>query len=96
MGGKLIIRHEPGATSLRFAVQRVDAHGVRAAPAVALADPLAQVLEGTKLRLGPELAWYLENYLEYPFGPNQSRAERVIKALGQWGRQAFGLLFGEG
>lgn len=96
MGDKLIIRHEPGANSLRFAVQRVDANGARSAPAVELTDPLAQVLEGTELRLGPELAWYLESYLDYPFGPNQSRAERVIKALGQWGRQAFDLLFGAG
>ncbi|MBK7001351.1 MAG: tetratricopeptide repeat protein [Rhodoferax sp.] len=96
MGDKLIIRHEPGANSLRFAVQRVDANGARSAPAVELTDPLAQVLEGTELRLGPELAWYLESYLDYPFGPNQQRAERVLEALGQWGRQAFGLLFGAG
>lgn len=96
MGDKLIIRHEPGANSLRFAVQRVDANGVRSASEVELTDPLARVLEGTELRLGPELAWYLESYLDYPFGPNQQRAERVLEALGQWGRQAFGLLFGEG
>ena len=59
MGDKLIIRHEPGANSLRFAVQRVDANGARSALAVELTDPLAQVLEGTELRLGLELAWLM-------------------------------------
>ena len=41
-----------------------------------------------------ELRWYLEDFLEYPFPPGTDRADRVLDALDNWGRQAFTALFG--
>jgi hypothetical protein len=57
---------------------------------------MPRVLGDTQLKLGEELAWYLENFLDYPFGPNERRAERVTGALRDWGREAFEALFGAG
>jgi hypothetical protein len=56
---------------------------------------LAQTLASTELQLGAELTWYLERYLDYPFGPNIERAERVTQALTAWGVHAFDILFGQ-
>ena len=83
----LVVRHELGGPEYRFSVQRVSAAGMKAAPSVELADPLRRVLGETQLTLGDELAWYLEQYLDYPFGPNEQRAERVTDALRGWGRE---------
>jgi hypothetical protein len=80
----------------RFSVQRISATAVKAAPGVELADPLQRVLGETELKLGDELVWYLEKFLDYPFGPNERRAERVTEALRGWGKEAFGTLFGSG
>ncbi len=93
---RLIIRHEGGSVSARFVVQRVRASGMKAAPTVEVTDPLWLLLGETDLRLGTELAWYLETYLDYPFGPNRERADRVLAALQSWGSEAFRVLFGEG
>ncbi|MBC8752453.1 CHAT domain-containing protein [Paraburkholderia sp. WC7.3b] len=92
----LVIRHEPGGEGYRFSVQRVSATGVKAAPAVELADPLRRMLGDTQLTLGEELAWYLEQYLDYPFGPNEQRAKRVTGELRSWGTEAFIKLFDAG
>lgn len=93
---RLVIHQEPAGTGYRFAVQRVDANGVKAAPVVELADPLSQTLGSTDYSLGMELSWYLESYLDYPFGPNQQRAERITAALRAWGQQTFERLLGQG
>jgi hypothetical protein len=45
-------------------------------------------------KLLPELRWYLEAFLEYPFSPETERAERLLAALEGWGRAAFNALFG--
>jgi len=92
----LVIRQDPAGSGFRFAVQRVGSGGIKGTPAVEVADPLSRVLGETELKLGSELSWYLEHYLDYPFGPNQQRAERVTDALRAWGTQAFQALFGEG
>lgn len=78
---KLLIRHEQTGTGFCSQVQRIRMDGVKVAPAVEIADPLAEPLVGTGLRLGSELTWYLESYLDYPYGPNVQRAERVTQAL---------------
>ena len=93
---RIVIRHESSDGGQQFVVQRVDSTGVRAAARVSVSDPLSQVLGETTFTLGAELSWYLEQYLDYPFGPNVARAERVTMALKAWGRSAFESLFGEG
>lgn len=42
-----------------------------------------------------ELQWYLETFLDYPFSPETDHADRVLKALREWGEQAFRSLFHE-
>lgn len=94
---RLVVRHEPeGESRYRFAVERVRPDGVKTAPPVEIDDPLARMLGTTNLLLGDELRWYLENYLDYPFGPNQLRAERVTEELHAWGSEAFETLLGAG
>src|SRR3954451_2994134 len=94
---RLVIRHEPGGEGRsRFAVERVLASGAKSAPAVELDDPLSLQVGETALQLGAELSWYLEEYLDYPFGPHVQRAERVVELLRAWGSEAFETLFGAG
>lgn len=92
---RLVLRHQPGEGAWTFVVQRVDARGAKSAPAVAVEDPLTLALPGTGQRLGSELTWYLENYLDYPYAGNAIRAERVQSALSDWGERAFGALLGK-
>jgi hypothetical protein len=40
-----------------------------------------------------ELQWYLETFLDYPFPPEIDHADRVLKALKDWGEQTFEALF---
>jgi hypothetical protein len=40
-----------------------------------------------------ELQWYLETFLDYPFPPEIDHADRVLKALKDWGEQTFAALF---
>ncbi|RDE50522.1 MAG: CHAT domain-containing protein, partial [Candidatus Accumulibacter meliphilus] len=37
-----------------------------------------------------------ESYLDYPYGPNEMRAERVQTALRAWGQETFNTLLGQG
>lgn len=43
----------------------------------------------------PELRWYLEHFLEYPFSPETEHAERVLEALEAWGRASYQSLFAD-
>jgi tetratricopeptide (TPR) repeat protein len=92
---RLIIRQEADAERFRFVVDQVRVGGVRSAPPVDVANPLTRPIEATEFQFGDELAWYLERYLDYPFG-FEPRAERVLAALRAWGTEAFEALFGEG
>ena len=62
--------------------------------AVPLPDALAFQVKGhpTKQFL-PELRWYLEHYLEAPFGAYKQLAECVEKTILAWGADAFNALF---
>jgi hypothetical protein len=40
-------------------------------------------------KLIPELQWYLESFLDYPFPPETDHAERVLKALRDWVEEGF-------
>ena len=93
---QLVIRQETDAAELRFAVHRIGEGRNKAAPAIKLTDPLSLPLDGTESRLSSELAWYLESYLDYPFPPNDLRAERVLNGLREWGEQTFEALLGSG
>jgi tetratricopeptide (TPR) repeat protein len=93
---QLTIRHAASGEQRLFTVERLRTGGVKVAPPVEVADPERWAIAGSSAKLLPELAWYLESYLDYPFGPNEERAERVIQALNAWGRGAFEALFGEG
>jgi hypothetical protein len=46
--------------------------------------------------LSLDLRWYLEKFLDYPFEPNTEVAERIQKALSNWGKQSFTALFDGG
>ncbi len=92
----LLIRHLAQSGVGSFEVQRVDGRGTKTTSAVELTDPLSINLGGSNLTLGHELAWYLESYLDHPYGPNQTRAERVQVALREWGVRTFEALFGQG
>ena len=46
-----------------------------------------------KKQLLPELAWYLEQYLEMPAGADAQRADAITATLKAWGKEAFDRLF---
>lgn len=63
-------------------------------PPVTLRGPEAAPVEGyDDLNLRDGLVWYLEEYLERPYGPNTKKAEAVEKALHRWGEDALEQLF---
>ena len=87
----LVIRHCPGPDPPQFQVSRPDQ---KSTDPVVVPSPLEFPVEGRpQSNLMAELRWYLEEFLDYPFSPNTDRAERVRKALEDWGRQAFDALF---
>lgn len=62
--------------------------------AVALPDPTRFPVEGYPAKkFLPELRWYLEDYLQTPFGAYPQLAERVAKTMQVWGTSIFDALF---
>ena len=62
--------------------------------AVALPDPAKFPVEGHPAKqFLPELRWYLENYLQSPFGVYPQLAECVAKTMQVWGAMLFDTLF---
>ena len=85
----LIIRH---LGELRFAVTRLD-DGKSSSP-VQLVPPDTVTVDGRPdSHLLQDLRWYLERFLDYPFEPHTDIAERVQRALEEWGRLTFERLF---
>src|ERR1700738_4456039 len=39
------------------------------------------------------LRWYLEEYLQFPYGAERSRAEQVERRMAEWGEALFAQLF---
>lgn len=63
-------------------------------PPVTLRGPEAAAVEGyDKLSLREGLVWYLEEYLDRPFGPNTKKAAAVENALHRWGEESVEKLF---
>ena len=85
----LIIRH---VDELRFVVSRLD-DGKTSTPIRLEAPDSIQVEGRPNSHLLADLHWYLEHFLDYPFEPNTEIAERIQRALGNWGRSTFERLF---
>jgi tetratricopeptide (TPR) repeat protein len=90
----LQIRHLPDAAAVHFQVVRLP--DGKAGPVVGgVPDPVGFPVEGWPDKgLLPGLRWYLEQFLDYPFDPETTHAELVLKALRRWGEMAFDALFG--
>ena len=62
--------------------------------AVALPDPTQFPVEGHPAKqFLPELRWYLEDYLQAPFGVFPELADCVAKTMQRWGAEIFDKLF---
>lgn len=62
--------------------------------AVTLPDPTEFPVDGYPVkRLLPELRWYLEDYLQNPFGVYPQLAESIAKTMQAWGTSVFDALF---
>lgn len=87
----LIVRHLPSTDPVSFQVAR---HDGQVSQPVAVPSPFEFPVEGRPAsNLMQELQWYLETFLDYPFPPDTDHAERVLKALHDWGQNAFRTLF---
>jgi tetratricopeptide (TPR) repeat protein len=88
----LIVRHVSGSDPARFQVTRLS--DAKTVDCDEVAPPTGFPVAGlANTSLMPELRWYLEEFLEYPFPPVTDRAEHVRDALRDWGKQAFEALF---
>jgi hypothetical protein len=88
----LLIRHIQHSDPASFQVVRLR-DGKTTEP-VSPPSPHGFAVEGRpNSDLVHELQWYLEAFLDYPFPPETEHAERVLKALKDWGEQTFAALF---
>ena len=90
----LIIRHLENSSPPKFEILRLP-DGKRAGPfelPPAAGYPVEGRPDSDLLR---ELRWYLEDFLDYPFPPETDHADRVLKALKDWGEESFRALFAE-
>ncbi len=92
---RLIVRHLGSVNDghgHRFAVENGDTG--KQGPEVILPPPESiQVEDRPNSNLRQDIAWYLEEFLEYPFPPKTETAERVFTALTNWGAACFAKLF---
>ena len=87
---RLTIEHSEGPDGAAFVVD----NGVTHTKPVSLPDPAEYPIRGyPKLRLLSALQWYLEEYLNYPEGANETKADAVVSALKDWGAEVFDRLF---
>ncbi|MCH5352212.1 MAG: hypothetical protein J1E06_01955, partial [Acutalibacter sp.] len=62
--------------------------------AIPLPQPVSFPIEGHPAKqFLPELRWYLEEYLQTPFGAYQQLAESVAETMCTWGATVFDALF---
>lgn len=84
----------PAAFEIRAGSSSItDASGRELEPVSIPAPDDVRVVDDSDLTLARELRWYLEEYLSYPFSPNDTRAERSMDALKEWGTDAYRTLF---
>ncbi len=90
----LIVSHQPGSNPPSFQVVRK--RDAKTSQSAEVPSPFGFPVEGRpNSNLMRELQWYLETFLDYPFPPETDHAERILKALRDWGEQAFQSLFGD-
>ena len=88
----LTIKHVAGSDPASFLVVRQ--RDSKTSQPISVVSPAGFPVEGRpNSDLMRELQWYLETFLDYPFSPETEHAERVLKALRDWGEQAFRALF---
>ncbi|HEV3039583.1 MAG TPA: tetratricopeptide repeat protein [Candidatus Angelobacter sp.] len=88
----LIVEHVPNSNPASFRVVRLT--DGKNSQAESVSSPVGFPVEGRpNSDLMRELQWYLEVFLDYPYSPETEHAERVLKALRDWGEQAFRALF---
>jgi len=93
LSARLLIQHLPDTRPTSFQVVRLP-DGKRAPAPFTLVSPSEVLVPGRPdSNLLKELAWYLEQFLQYPFAPETDRADRVQRTLRSWGEQAFNALF---
>jgi hypothetical protein len=89
----LVIRHTTESDPASFRVERL--RDGRTSEPVSPPSPHGFPVEGRpNSDLVRELQWYLETFLDYPFPPDTEHADRVLKAMKDWGQQTFEALFG--
>jgi tetratricopeptide (TPR) repeat protein len=90
----LVIRHIPESAPASF--QLVRPSDAKTTEPASAPSPHGFPVEGRpNSDLMQELQWYLETFLDYPFPPETDRADRVLKALKDWGEKTFLALFGD-
>ena len=88
----LVIRNIQSQEDFLFQVENPS--NMKTAPPGVVRSPDQLVVEGRpNSNLLQDLRWYLENFLDYPFSPNTDIADRVQKALSDWGKETFSSLF---
>lgn len=88
----LTIKHVAGSDPAPFLVVRQ--RDSKTSQPISVVSPVGFPVEGRpNSDLLRELQWYLETFLDYPFSPETEHADRVLKALRDWGEQAFRALF---
>jgi tetratricopeptide (TPR) repeat protein len=89
---KLSITQVPDSEGLKF--QAVNITTMQFGGAVRIPSPYEWPVSGAGIEnLMVQLRWLLEVYLEHPFEPNITRAEKIEAALKTWGTVAFNALF---
>lgn len=86
--------HHTGSQNGSAMFEVIRSMDMKRTAAVALPDPAKFPVEGHPLKqFLPELRWYLEDYLQFPFGAFPQLAEGVAKTMQTWGAVIFNALF---
>lgn len=86
--------HHTGSQNGSAMFEVIRSMDMKRTAAVALPDPAKFPVEGhPSKQFLPELRWYLEDYLQFPFGAFPQLAEGVAKTMQTWGAVIFNALF---
>lgn len=87
---QIIIQSYDGSEEPLFTVS----NGLITTKPESLPDPAVYPVVGyPNLQLLEQLKWYLEDFLEYPIGPNKEKGEAIVSTLKAWGMEVFNRLF---
>ena len=86
--------HHTGSQNGSAMFEVIRSMDMKRTAAVALPDPAKFSVEGHSAKqFLPELRWYLEDYLQFPYGVYPQLAESVAKTMQAWGALIFDALF---